>query len=340
MGNGDVRVNIQIIGMGHALPARVLDNRQLEQMVDTTNDWIVERTGIKERRVSDPGMATSDLCYEAATMALNRAGLQPEQIDLIIVATSSPDMLFPSTACLVQEKLGAWNASAFDLEAGCTGFIYAANVAEKYLLSNSCSNVLVIGADMCSRFVDYTDRNTCIIFGDGAGAAVLARGGPDYGFYACMTGADGRGSRHLFMPAGGSALPPSSDTVQNRQHFINMNGSEVFKFATSIVENVCKSLLGQADLNVDDIDVFVPHQANLRIIKSAAKRCRIPMEKTVVHLDRYGNMSAASIPVALSEAEASGFLKAGDVVLMVAFGAGLTYGGVLMRWGRDEKVVL
>lgn len=328
-------MKIQIYGVGHALPARILTNQELERMVDTNDQWIVERTGIRERRIGAPGTATSDLAYEAAQMALERAGIKAEQVDLIIVATSTPDMLFPSTACLVQERLGAWNAAAFDLSAGCTGFVYALSVAEKFLLSPDNKYILVIGAEMCSRMVDYSDRNTAILFGDGAGAAVVGRGDGGNGILSAYLGADGRGARHLYMPAGGSAIPASHETVENKMHFARMNGQEIFKFATSIIPEVGDRLLGEAGLRYEDIDFFVPHQANLRIIKTAIKRSEIPLEKTLLNIQKYGNMSAACIPVALSEAELEGKLKAGDLVLMIAFGAGLTFGGILLRWGRS-----
>ncbi len=329
----------QILGIGHALPERVLTNADLEKMVDTSDEWISERTGIKERRIADPDMATSDYCYQAALMALEMSGITPEQLDLIIVGTTSPDMPMPSTACILQEKLGAWNAGAFDMEAGCTGFVYGLTVAEKFLLSDDYQYVLVLGADMCSRFVDYTDRNTCIIFGDGAGAAVLGKGEQDFGMYSTFMGADGRGGRHLSIPGGGSRHPASEESIRNGQHFIIMNGNEIFKFATPIVEKVAAKLMSKAGLQTSDLDWFIPHQANMRIIKSAIKRCGIPMDKTLVNLEKYGNMSAAAIPVALSEAIIEGRIKKGDLIMMVAFGGGLTYGGILMRWGRDDANV-
>lgn len=326
---------VQIKGIGHAVPSRVLSNQELEQMVDTNEQWIIERTGIQERRICEPGRATSDYCYLAAIKAMEQAQVTAAELDLIIVATSSPDMMFPSTACLLQERLEAWDAAAFDLEAGCTGFAYALSVAEKHLLSPDYNHILVVGSDMCSRFVDYTDRGTCILFGDGAGAVVLGRGKGDNGLIKTILGADGRGAKYLYMPAGGSALPPSHETVDKHMHSIHMNGTEIFKFATGIIMDVSEKLMASAGLSFSDIDLFVPHQANLRIIKTAIKRANIPLEKTMINIQKYGNMSAASIPVALAEAEMEGRLKAGDLVLMVAFGAGLTYAGALLRWGRD-----
>lgn len=329
-------MKIQVKGIGYSLPSNILSNKDLELMVDTTDQWIVDRTGVKERRIAPLGTATSDYSYEAALMALRQAGVDPDEIDLIIEATSSPDMLFPSTACMVQERLKAWNAAAFDLEAGCTGFVYGVEVAEKFLLSPKYKNILLIGADMVSRVVDYTDRGTCVLFGDGAGAAVLSRGSDKYGILASCLGADGRGGKHLYMPAGGSAIPATPESVEARQHYLRMNGQEIFKFATTIIDQVANRILAEAGLNYEDIDLFVPHQANLRIIKAAVRRMNIAPEKTLINIHKYGNMSAACIPVALVEAEQEGRLKPGDIVMMIAFGAGLTYGGMIIRWGSDE----
>jgi 3-oxoacyl-[acyl-carrier-protein] synthase-3 len=326
----------QIKGTGYALPERILSNYDLESMVNTNNQWIQDRTGITERRIGDSNTATSDLCYEAALMALNHSGVHPKDINLIIVATVTPDMLFPSTACIIQDRLQAYNASAFDLEAGCSGFIYGLTVAEKFLLAPDVQNVLVIGAETLSKITDYQDRSTCILFGDGAGAAVVSKGHKNYGILSSMIGADGRGANLLYMPAGGSRLPSSIKTIEDRQHFIKMNGNEVFRFATKKMNELSSQLLEAAGLNYSDIDLFVPHQANLRIIKTAMKHMDMPMEKVLINIDRFGNMSSASIPVALSMAEQEGRLKAGDIVLTVAFGAGLTFGGAVIRWGSDS----
>ncbi|HEX3011274.1 MAG TPA: beta-ketoacyl-ACP synthase III [Syntrophomonadaceae bacterium] len=326
----------QIKGTGFFLPARILSNHDLESMVDTNSLWIEERTGILERRIGDNNMATSDLCYQAAHMALEHSGIEPQDIDLIIVATVTPDMPFPSTACIIQERLKAVNASAFDLEAGCTGFIYALSVAEKILLASNMKNVLVIGAEMLSRITDYEDRSTCILFGDGAGAVILGKGESNYGILSSMLGADGSGADLLYMPAGGSKLPSSRETVENRQHYIKMNGNEVFRFATSTIPKVCNELLASADLTYKDIDLFVPHQANLRIIKTAMKHMKLSPDCVLTNMDRFGNMSSASIPVALSLAEQEGRIKPGDLILTVGFGAGLTYGGAIIRWGSDN----
>lgn len=328
-------MKVQIKAMGHALPTRVMSNSDLEKMVDTNSDWIVERTGIKERRVAARETCTSDLCYDAAAMALQKGGIEARQLDLIIVATVTPDMPFPSTACILQDRLGAWNAAAFDLGAGCTGFLYALAVAEKFFSTNAYNYVLVVASDLLSKITDYSDRNTCVLFGDGAGAAVLARGDSPAGIITTYLAADGRGAKLLYMPGGGSISPASELTVRDGLHFIKMNGNEVFRFASKVMVEVSEKLLEQAGLGYQDIDVFVPHQANIRIIKTAMKRMSIPEEKTLINIDRFGNMSAASIPVALSMAESEGKIKRGDLALMVAFGAGLTYGGAIVRWGRD-----
>lgn len=328
----------QILGVGHALPERRLTNRELEQKVDTTDEWIVERTGIRERRIAERQTNCSDLAYQASIMALEQAGIAAEQLDLIIVATATPDMFFPSTACIVQDLLGARQAAAFDLSAGCSGFVYALDVAHKYLLAEDYQYVLVIGAEILSRILDYGDRNTCVLFGDGAGAAVVGKGRSQAGILSSVLGADGSGGKHLKVPAGGSAMPASLETVQNRLHYLKMNGPEVFRFATRITAEISARVLDKAGFTYADVDLFVPHQANMRIVKTAMKKMNIPLEKTLINLDMYGNTSAACIPVGLSLAQQEGRLKAGDLVLLVAFGAGLTFGGVLLRWGRDADV--
>lgn len=329
-------MKVQIMGMGHALPERILDNKELEQMVDTDDQWIVERTGIRERRIADPGIATSDLAYQAALMALERAGVKGDQLDLIIVATASPDMLFPATACLVQDKLGAKHAAAFDISAGCTGFIYALSVADKMLLASEYETALVIGAETLSRVTDYTDRNTCVLFGDGAGAAVLGKAESENGILTTYLGSDGSGAEHLCLPAGGSARPASFQTVEDRLHYIKMNGKEIFRFATKITVELSDTILAREGMGYQDVNFFIPHQSNMRIIKTAMKWMNMSEDRTIINVDRFGNMSSACLPVALSIAQEEGRLKPGDIILMVAFGAGLTYGGVLLRWGRNE----
>jgi 3-oxoacyl-[acyl-carrier-protein] synthase-3 len=329
-------MSAQIKGTGFSLPKQILSNHDLESMVDTKSEWIIDRTGIAERRIGDNNTATSDLCYEASCMALERSGVDPLDIDLIIVATVTPDMPFPATACILQQRLQAFNASAFDLEAGCSGFIYALNVAEKFLLADGINNVLVIGAEMLSKITDYQDRGTCILFGDGAGAAVVGKGRSDLGILTSMIGADGSGANLLYMPGGGSLHPSSAETVANREHYIKMNGNEVFRFATKKMIEINNQLLASSGLSYSDIDLFVPHQANLRIIKTAMKQMNIPSEKVLININKFGNMSSASIPVALAMAEQEGRLKTGDIVLTAAFGAGLTYGGAIIRWGCDN----
>jgi 3-oxoacyl-[acyl-carrier-protein] synthase-3 len=332
---GGAKMGAQVKGTGYAFPSAVLSNKDLEQMVKTSNQWIIERTGIRERRIADQYSSTSAFCIEAALMALKNSGLKAEQLDLIIVSTSTPDMFFPSTACLVQAHLQAFNAAAFDLEAGCTGFVYGLSVAEKFLLSPAYKNILLIGADLLSKIVDYTDRNTCVLFGDGAGAVVFGSTDGDNRILGSCLGADGRGADLLYMPAGGTAQPSSMKTVQEKLHSIKMNGPSVFRFASKVIVETANKLLQMTSLTYQDIDLFVPHQANLRIIQTAMKHMSIPVEKTVINIDKFGNTSAASIPVALSLAEEEGRLNSGDLVLTIAFGAGLTYGGALIRWGSD-----
>ena len=325
-----------IKGVGHAVPFRVLSNADLEQMVETEDQWIVQRTGIRDLRIADEEMATSDIALEAARAALADAGVTPEDLDLIIVATVTPDHAFPATACLVQRELMAWGAAAFDLEAACTGFIYGLSIADQFIRTGTYGTVLVIAADILSKITDYTDRNTCILFGDGAGAAVL-QAGDEPGLLSMEIGADGRGGDLLVQPAGGSRNPARAETVAARQHFIQMAGREVFKFAVKVMEESSLRVLEQTGLSTEDVSLLVPHQANSRIIESACKRLGIDREKVYVNLDRYGNMSAASIPVALSEASAQGLLKSGDHVLLVGFGGGLTWGAAVIKWTKEGQ---
>ncbi len=324
-----------VLGVGYYLPEKVLTNKDLEQIVDTNDAWIVERSGIKERHILSPDEPCSLMAIEAAHRALHNANLDAADLDLIIVGTVTGDMLFPATACLVQAELGAFNAAAFDLGAGCTGFIYALTVAEKFLLASEMRHILVVGAEAVSKVLDYTDRSTCVLFGDGAGAAVMGRSNGDDGIITSFLGADGRGAKDLCMPAGGSAIPATAESVAQRLHYLRMNGTEIFKFATKTMTSVSEHLINEAGLTYQDIDLFIPHQANIRIIQSAAKRMKMPMDKVFINVDRVGNTSAGSIPVALAEAYEQGRLHKGDLVMMVAFGTGLTYGGVILRWGRD-----
>ncbi|HZK24935.1 MAG TPA: beta-ketoacyl-ACP synthase III [Oscillospiraceae bacterium] len=320
-----------ILGVGSAVPPKIVTNSDLEKIIDTSDEWIRTRTGISERRVVEDGVFTSDLAAQAAEKALQAANTTAEEIDLIIVATITPDTIMPSTACFVQAKLGAKKAFAFDLSAGCTGFIYALSVGRLYIQSGLYRRVLVIGAEVMSKFLDWSDRSTCILFGDGAGAVVL---GPveEPGFINVTLGADGSLAELLVVPAGGSQLPASQQSVAERQHYIKMNGHETFKFAVRVMGEVTQQALDAAGLVKEDLDFLVPHQANLRIIESARKRLKLPPERVIVNIDRYGNMSSASIPVALDEAIQQGRLKRGDLMALVGFGAGLTWGAALVRY--------
>jgi 3-oxoacyl-[acyl-carrier-protein] synthase-3 len=322
---------IGILGTGAYAPERILTNKDLEQMVETSDEWIVSRTGIKERRIAAQGDAASDLAVRAAERAISRAGLTPSQIELIICATVTPDMMFPSTACLIQAKLGIKNAPAFDLSAGCSGFTYALAVGAQ-LAQEAYRYVLVVGVDVLSKITDYTDRSTCVLFGDGAGAAVLGPVPEGYGILAAELGADGGGGDLLKLPAGGSLKPASVDSVGQGEHFIKMAGNEVFKFAVRIMDRAAGAVLEKAQLAPDDVAWFVPHQANVRIIQAAAARLEVPLERFFVNVDRYGNTSAASIAIALDELARSGELHHGQNVVTVGFGAGLTWAAVALRW--------
>lgn len=332
---------VGIIGTGKYVPEKILTNSDLEKMVDTNDEWIVSRTGIKERHIAAPDQATSDLAYEAAIKALESAGMTGSDLDLIIVATITPDSSFPSTACILQDKLGAKGAAAFDLSAACSGFVYGLASATSFIQSGMYNNALVIGADCLSRITDYTDRNTCVLFGDGAGAVVVGEVPEGRGFKAFDLGAEGSGGSLLQMEGGGSRLPATAETVENKKHYINMNGREVFKFAVRVMGTATIEVLRKAGMERTDVDLFVPHQANIRIIQSAMQRLELPEEKVVVNVDKYANTSAASIPLALVEAAEEGRMKAGDTVLMVGFGGGLTWGhrysfGKIDIWEMNE----
>lgn len=326
---------VGITGVGIAVPQGILTNKELETMVDTSDEWIRTRTGIQERRIAAPGQTTSVLAIEAAQNAMKDAGIDPEQIDLIVVATATPDMPFPSTACLVQEAIGAKNSAAYDLTAGCSGFIYALSQAFSSIASGLFRCALVIGAETLSRVTDWNDRNTCVLFGDGAGAAIIQHVDEGFGFQSFFLGADGSGKTHLALPGGGSANPASVSTLANRLHYIKMSGNEVFKFAVRIMGDASLEALERAGLKKEDIDLFLPHQANIRIIEAAAKRLDLSMDQVVVNVNRYGNTSAASIPLALTEAYNKGRLKHGGNLVMVGFGAGLTWGATVLRWSKE-----
>lgn len=324
--------SVGIIGTGKYVPERVLTNRDLEAMVETNDEWIVTRTGIKERRLAASSEATSDLAFEASKKAIAAAGLTAEDIDLIIVATITPDMFFPSTACLLQEKLGAKQAAAFDLSAACSGFIYGLATASSMISSGMYKHVLVVGAETLSRITDYTDRNTCILFGDGAGAVVLGKVGEGRGFRSFVLGADGGGGELLKISGGGSRIPATAESVADKKHYLYMAGNEVFKFAVRIMGNAAEEALAKADMKKEDIDLLVPHQANIRIIQSALHRLNLPEEKCMINLDKYGNVSAASIPIALAEAVEQGRANEGDTIMLVGFGGGLTWGASVLVW--------
>lgn len=328
--------DVGIVGMGSYVPDRILTNYDLEKMVDTSDEWIVSRTGIKERRICQKDQATSDLAVVAARRALANAGLTPQDIDLIIVATISPDMLFPSTSCLVQAALAAGHAAAFDLSAGCSGFVYGLVTGAQFVQTGLYNRVLVIGADALSRLTDWEDRRTCILFGDGAAAAIVSRVPTGYGLRASFLRADGSGQSSLCMPAGGSRRPASLETVQNREHFIKMEGPEVFKFAVKVMQEATQEVLEKSQLTLADIKLFVPHQANIRIIEASLNRMGVEAERVFLNVGKYGNTSAASVGIALDEALQAGRIAEGDYILLVGFGAGLTWGSLLLKWyGRN-----
>jgi 3-oxoacyl-[acyl-carrier-protein] synthase-3 len=323
---------VGIIGLGSYVPEKIMTNKDLEQVMDTSDEWIVERTGIRERHVAAENEATSDLATKAAQKALEDANITAAEIDLIIVATGTADMAFPATACLVQDNLKAINAAAFDVSAACSGFIYALVTGSQFIKAGVYRKVLVIGAETLSRITDWSDRKTGMLFGDGAGAAVLGETPEGYGILGVDLGSNGSGAELLKVPAGGSRNPATAETVLQRQHYIQMDGNEVFKFAVKIMGETTSKALQNANLTPVDVTYLVPHQANIRIIKSAAKRLGLPMEKVVVNVDKYGNTSAASVPIALDEAVKSGVIKPGDIIALVGFGGGLTWASSIMKW--------
>lgn len=317
----------KILGTGSALPSKIVTNDDLSKIVDTNDAWIQERTGIKERRVSDEGTATSDLALIAAERALAAAKISPDQLDLIIVCTCSPDLLFPSTACILQGKIKATKAAAFDLSAACAGFNFGLTVASSLIQSGQFKTILLVGADTLTKYLDWTDRGTCILFGDGAGAVVLGATDKNEGVLASLIRAEGNLGHFLTMPGGGSR-----DPEEKNGRFIKMNGKEVFKFAVRALETSVRDILLQAGKTIADIDLFIPHQANIRIIEHVSKKMGLPKEKVYVNLHKYGNTSAASVPIALDEALAEGKIKSGDLLILSGFGAGLTYGSNLIKW--------
>ena len=313
------------------VPSKVLTNFDLEKMVDTSDEWIRSRTGIRERRIVDPGMATSDLAEVAAAQALKSAGLKAKDLELIIVATTTPDMLFPSTSCLIQQRLGAKQATCFDLSAACSGSVFGIITAQQYLLTGRYRNALVVGAEALSGFIDWTDRSTCVLFGDGAGACVLAPVSKG-GILATDMGSDGSAAELLSMPGGGSKYPPSHASIDQRLHFLRMSGTDIFKLAVRRMADSAMAVIQAAKLTPSQVECVIPHQANIRIIQAMAKMAGIPMEKIFVNVDRYGNTSAASNLIALYEAAEEGRIQRGDRVVLVAFGAGLTWGSIALQW--------
>lgn len=323
-----------ILGTGSYAPERILTNAELSTMVETSDEWIRARSGIRERRIAAPGEQTSDMAVQAARRALEDAKLGPEDIDLLIVATVTPDMTMPAAACIIQHKLGLKNTTAcFDLNAACSGFIYALDTASAMVASGRYRKALIIGVEKLSAIVDWQDRTTCVLFGDGAGAAVMGpRTEPGRGLIGTRLGTYGEGYDLLCIPGGGSSAPPTAASVAAREHCIRMKGKEVFKLAVRAMDDAARDILEQHQLRADQISLVIPHQANLRIIESISQYLELPMERFFINLDRYGNTSAASIPIALDEARRSGRIKPGDLTLLVAFGAGLTYGSALIRW--------
>lgn len=324
-----------ILGLGYYVPEKILTNADIEKMVDTNDEWITERTGIKERRICAPEQATSDLAMIAAQRALEDANVSPEELDMIIVATISADNNTPSTACILQDRLGAKNAAAFDLSAACSGFVYGSAIASQFIETGVYKKVLVVGAETLSKFINWKDRNTCIIFADGAGAAVFGTVEDGFGVLSFDLGSDGSGAKTIEIPGGGSRHPADQESIDNHMHCLHMKGKETFRFAVKSMGSTVIKSLERAGLTKEDIDYLIPHQANIRIIQSAAKRLQLPMEKVFVNLEKYGNVSAASIPIALAEAQQKGKLKKGEIIALSGFGAGLTWASCIMKWAKE-----
>ena len=321
-----------ITGVGSFLPEKVLTNDDLSEMLDTTDEWITKRTGIRERRIVENGVAASDLAVEASLRALDDANVLPAEVDLIITSTITPDCLFPSTSCYIQEKIGARNAGAFDLLAACSGFVYALSVAKSFVASGAMKTVLVVGAECMSKITDYTDRSTCILFGDGAGAVVVQQGNGGREIVTTYLGSDGSQAELLTLPAGGSRLPASHETVESRSHYLKLRGKEVFKQAIVNMVDVITKAATANDMQIKDIDMVIPHQSNIRIIEAAMEKLGLPMEKAFINISKYGNTSSASIPIAIDEIDKGQMLKLGDTAVLVAFGGGLTWGSSVIKW--------
>jgi 3-oxoacyl-[acyl-carrier-protein] synthase-3 len=321
-----------IFSVGSYVPERILTNAELEKLVDTSDEWITSRTGIKERRIAAKGENTSDLASKAALRAIERAGITPQEIDLIIVATITPDMPFPSTACLVQQKIGATRAAAFDIEAACSGFIFGLEIGQQFIMSRTYDTVLVIGAEKLSSIINWSDRNTCVLFGDGAGAAILRNRAGSHGLLTACMGSDGGRAGLLCMPGGGSACPPTHESVEAGLHYLRMDGRETFKNAVVAMQTAAEEALRRCDLKISQIKCIIPHQANLRIIDAVSERLGATAEQVFINLEKYGNTSAASVAIALDEAVQSGRIQQGDLVLLIVFGAGLTWGAAVIEW--------
>lgn len=328
--------NAGILGTGFYVPEKIMTNADLEKIVETSDEWIVERTGIKERRIAEDNQPMSDLALRAAKAALADAGVAAEDLDLIIVATLTSDRIIPSTACMIQNLLGAKHAAAFDLSAACSGFAYAASVAAQFIETGAYKKALVIGAETLSKYINWEDRNTCVLFGDGAGAAVLGRVEEGYGILSFDLGSDGSGGDAIQIPSSGSLMPVSKESIDQKLNLIHMNGRDVFKFAVKAMGKTVKNSLAKIDMPQEKIDWLVPHQANIRIIESAAKRLSMPMDKVIVNIHKYGNMSAACIPIALAEAAAAKRFKKGDIIALSGFGAGLTWASCIIRWSKED----
>jgi 3-oxoacyl-[acyl-carrier-protein] synthase-3 len=321
-----------ITGVGSYVPEKIVTNADLEKLVDTTDEWITSRTGIKARRIAAADQFTSDLAANASAKAMKMAGVKAEEIDLIIVATITPDMPFPSTACLVQQKIGAYRAAAFDIEAACSGFIYALEIGQQFIMSRTYNTVLVIGAEKLSSIVNWSDRNTCVLFGDGAGAAILQNRPNSHGLLTACMGADGQKADLLSMPAGGSRCPATAETVAGKLHYLRMDGKETFKNAVQAMLTAAQESLRRCEIDITQIKCVIPHQANQRIIDAVAERLGAKPEQIFINLDKYGNTSAASVAIALDEAVSSGRVNRGDLILLVVFGAGLTWGAAVIEW--------
>ena len=328
--------NAGILGTGFYVPEKIMTNADLEKIVETSDEWIVERTGIKERRIAEDNQPMSDLALRAAKDALADAGVAAEDLDLIIVATLTSDRIIPSTACMIQNLLGANHAAAFDLSAACSGFAYAASVAAQFIETGAYKKALVIGAETLSKYINWEDRNTCVLFGDGAGAAVLGQVEEGYGILSFDLGSDGSGGDAIQIPSSGSLMPVSMESIDQKLNLIHMNGRDVFKFAFKAMGKTVKNSLAKIDMPQEKIDWLVPHQANIRIIESAAKRLSMPMDKVIVNIHKYGNMSAACIPIALAEAAAAKRFKKGDIIALSGFGAGLTWASCIIRWSKED----